>query len=80
MFNYRLTVAIAGRKSLVVPGAGGQKIPGMIAVCGTCCRKDTLRQDFAQVVELRRRVLRAWAAALGQWLSFGRVGGRVTNR
>ena len=47
----------------------------MIAVCGTCCRKDTLGEDFARVGELWRQVLRVWAARLGQWLSFGRAGG-----
>jgi hypothetical protein len=50
----------------------------MIAVCGTCCSKDTLVEDFAPAVKLRRQ-LRAQAAVLGQWLSFGQAG-RATNR
>jgi hypothetical protein len=55
-------------------------MPGMIAVCGTCCNKDTLGQDSAAAVERWRLRLRVQAVALGQWLSFGRVRGRVTNR
>jgi hypothetical protein len=61
-------------------GAGGQKMPGMIAVCGTCCNKDTLGQDSAAAVERWRWLLRVQAVALGQWLSFGQVKGRMTNR
>jgi hypothetical protein len=71
MFNYRLTVAILGRKLPWNRGCGGQKIPGMIAACGTCCRKDTVDEDFARVVELERLARRAQAMGLGQWLSLG---------
>jgi len=45
----------------------------MIAVCGACCRKDTVDEHFARVREPRRAKRRGRVVEVGRWPTYGGV-------